>query len=262
MPIQEVELVSKAKEGVHARTAPLWYRVSDGKQVCGVQLRRRPKGTRCAVGIGLAPNGRCYIHGGAKGVGAPLTAGGRYSEKLRGLREVFEKNLAREGLLDVSPDLALMDTAIGELVEMAEEGDSPGFRQQAAKVYDALLDATRSGDAPAAKAHLAKLGDVLHSGVRTATALADVVSLVDKRAARAHKEREIGVKLRESLDRAAVYAFMGGVAEILLSKLPRDLAQDIIDECGREDLLPGRGRRQRSAPAGRAATVVDRLPGP
>ena len=230
-----------------------YYRKDTGAQVCGSRMRNKPDSVRCSKGRQfLAANGRCKFHG-AKAGRPPIH--GRYSQSVGRLHSLFAANLERGEHLDTKPDLALMATAAEELLRTClEQGDTLEWREQALKLYKDLRVASRSKDTMRAGALLMELGDHLERGCDQARGLREAVTMVDKRAHRAQRERELDLKEERTLTQAQVVASYALILEIVQRNVPADSAARIIDECTRA-MLPGSSGAPRIVEATEATAV-------
>lgn len=195
------------------------YVTPEGRRVCGRLKARdnRQIPDEACMGPPM-PAGPCRVHGGAS-PGAPLTAGGRYSKFLKHWKNWYEEALEDKALLDVRPDIAMMDTAIGRLVGRAEELDCPSWRQDLRATFKELSDAIRAGRQRAVGPALKKLGDLIEKGADSDRVTAELTAAVDRRAERATKIIALKIRAGERITRRQVMIFFANWLEMLRTEL-------------------------------------------
>lgn len=195
------------------------YRTPEGRRVCG-RLRNRKNRviSNEACQAPPMPSGACRIHGGAS-PGAPLTAGGRYSRVLTKWKGRFEAALADKGLLDVRPDIALMDTLVSDLAKRAEDLDTPGWRQELLAAFEELSKAIRGGRGKAIGPALKALEDLIRRGADADRVAAELSTVVDRRAERATKTLALRAKTDERITTRELMLLLGNLIETLKERL-------------------------------------------
>lgn len=235
MSLQRDQLRKVKRKDAGARKCRgfLYYRKDTGKQVCGSPLPRRP-GRHCSRPYGLNPiSGRCHRHGGAIGSGRAPTTGGYSIRALGPLRERMRELLEDPSLLNVEPQIALLDCVTERLLEMAEAGDGPEFRTDACKLYDESRDAMAAGNKGLAAAKLSELGSHLHAGAARTAALLRAAELADKRANRSQRERKTRAEEAHTYTEAAFMATMARVTNAILENAPAQVAARQLDAIDR-----------------------------
>ena len=210
--LTQTDLVSYADQ--YGRTH---YSMEDGRPVCGrlkKEHNREILDEAC-----LAPpmaNGPCKVHGGK--AGRPLS-NGRYSRVTKTWHAAFERALADEELLDARRDLALMDVVTELLIERAEELDSPSWREELRETFGQLQRAIRSKRQDVVGPLLKLLGELIERGATADQVAYDLVAQVDRRAARACKIDELGLRRQEKV----TVSELGAVFKQFLDVLQREL---------------------------------------
>ncbi len=242
------ELVKRKLQG--SRTGAYgYYRKSDGVQVCGSKMRKKPHEVRCGRNRGLSPdNGRCYLHGGF-GSGAPLKNGLYSKAKLGPLHDAYHANLEDENLRSGEDHLALSAAWIQRLLELASEGDGPDFRELAVLKFNALELAMASGKAKGVKDALQDLKGHLVRGVQSLNTYREAVAQSDRRQVHISKAAELDIKAERQLTDTAVLTIFREVTALILRIAPEELGNELID--GIRTQIAGR-----SAQLGDAARVI------
>jgi hypothetical protein len=171
-------------------------------------------GMRCVVNRKV-----CRLHGGM--AGRPPKHG-RFSGAMGRLNQAYEAALQdKEGLLDLSETLAVLETVVKEHMRRAtEKEDTPEFRAKALALYK---EARRAKDADVAAARLAELGRLLEKGAGEDGVLEQLASAVERMAKRQEQVWKIRLSSAQSINSADLV--------ILLTKM----ASIIADECNPED---------------------------
>lgn len=195
-----------------------------GRAVCG--RRKKAKSRAIEDEACLAPPtryGPCKVHG-AK-AGAPMTANGRYSRVLGRWKPAFERALKDEALLDTRRDLALMDSAIEQLLDRVGAADCPTWRAELSGIYRDLDTAVKGGRQRQVGPLLKQLGEKIDEGAKVDAAVNDLLRHVDRRADRAHKINELEARREEKLTAREVAVLFARIVEVLREKLePRQFA--------------------------------------
>ncbi len=193
------------------------YWTPEGRAVCG---RRRKANNAVIDGeCCLAPpmvNGACKVHGGR--AGAPVKHG-RYSRAMKVWRSAFQQALSDADLLDTRRELALMDVVTEQLVEQAEELDSPSWRAELRETFALLQRAIRSHRQTDVGALMKKLGDHIERGATAAQVSRDLVAQVDKRAARASRMSELALRRQEKVTMDDLAAVLRQFLDVLEDEL-------------------------------------------
>jgi len=127
---------------------------------------------------------KCIIHGGRVRMSSKQMRGGRYSKVLKGLKDRYIEALEDDRLFDLRETLAIMDTALMEQLEQAEQGATP---QSWADAYTKLREfhqATSVNDSTTAALRLNELHGILKSGAQRSKAMEKVVAAAERKARR------------------------------------------------------------------------------
>lgn len=183
-----------------------WY----GKRQC-CHIRERSGGQRCGKLAKIGKDG-CHRHAG--GDGPPIKTG-RYARSLpKRLISRFEDHALDEHLLDTRRDVALLGAAAEMLLEQgATFGDTPNFRRDAYRLFTKMRSAGNKGKAGAADFNeaMGELGALLRDGYDSARALVEGIKLVERRAFRAERAREVRVKEERVVTERDFLQFMQAV---------------------------------------------------
>lgn len=158
--------------------------------------KSKQSGVRCR-GAAMPGSSKCKMHGGTNPGGR--VKHGRYSKVLKRWREDFERLLNDEGLLDTRHDLAMMDVTIEDLIARVQDGDSPDWRAQVRDAYDQLQAAIRSRKQDRVAKAMKALGTLVEGGASQDAMAREVISSVDRRAARAQKLVEIQTRREQKV---------------------------------------------------------------
>lgn len=208
---------------------------------CGAKTRA---GTPCKRAPATGRT-RCKLHGGASlsGPASPTWKHGRYSKVLGPLREAFIEHLAREDLLAVAPDLALLDVVSGELLARALEGDSPGFRKDALALWRSFREAGASGDEGRTRALGMELDRLLTDGYSRSRALLEASDLARKRAGIAQSEKRNDLMAERNYTEATVLASYARIIALIQAALPGRPGSALVDRIASEVFSDGSGPR-------------------
>jgi len=199
-----------------------------GRSVCGrlkQENRRLIEDEACLQPP--MPNGACYWHGGPS-PGPPATANGRYSRLQRFWGELYERLATTDDLLDVKPDLTLMDVAIARRLEFVQSEDAPAWREELRKTYRAMRAAMKSGDKAEMAVTVRRLGELVERGAKMEQAVRDLVTDVDRRAARAQKEREVMLKGEDVVTVRELMRIFGDFIAIVKEHAPADAVRTMV----------------------------------
>jgi len=221
-----------------------------GRVVCGRLKREKRRLIPDEACLQRAmPNGACHKHGGPS-PGAPKTANGRYSIEQKRWNEVYQRSIESENALDVRPDLALMDAAIQRRLELLAEEDAPAWRAALRKAYKSLRRAMRAGNKRDMGTAIGKLGELIDRGASIENAVEGLVADVDKRAARAHKEREVQMRSDEVVTQHELMRTLSEFLVIVKRHAPPDAVRAMVPEfrtaIGAVPLLEERNRNEGS----------------
>lgn len=166
--------------------------------ICGAKTR---KGTACH-GKPMV-NGRCRLHGGAtpRGIASHNFVDGRRSRDLPArLQDRYQAALADEQLLELSGDVALIDTRLGELLSQIDTGESGRIWRDLRKAW-AVYTKPAGTDADIARKYEAfdTIRDLIEAGASESERWAEISRLTDQRARLATAERQRHVQLQQTI---------------------------------------------------------------
>ena len=193
------------------------WSMTDGRRVCGRLKKKhnRKIEDECCLGIPMA-NGACKVHGGKAG---PPLKHGRYSRALKTWQDAFERARCDTELVDTRRDIALMDTAIEQLLARVEELDSPSWRAEVKSTFDGLQEAIRRKRNGPIASLLKELGELIDRGAGVDQTVADLLTQVDKRANRANKAAELALRREEKVTVSELAALFKSWIDIIRSEL-------------------------------------------
>lgn len=169
-------------------------------------------------------NGRCKrFHAGTAPIGPDATGfkDGRHSKYLvlgPKLLEQFEKSLNDERLLDLKPDVALLDTMLWQAAEGLDGGAGAEQWRAAKDAFQQLQKATTKA---AAKAAMERLEAVLTKGDAVATAREETGRLAERRAKVVRTHQQLQVEAEDLVPARKV-----GVAFTIMAALVREFIPD------------------------------------
>lgn len=222
----------------------LYFRLDDGRQVCGSGLRRRPKNVRCGQTINLGENGRCKLHGGTN-PGRPIVNGSR-SIRNKSIQALFQELRARPDILDLRDGLATFDVRIAQLWEALEtQGDCPDFRNEAARLCDKLAEAIAE-DVPSKEIVQAAHALAAHvqRGVDDTARWDALLDLVERRSRRAEQALLSSLRGQSAVPARDVVVFLARVVDIVSvrtqghGELGEAILHDISKWIGKTPAIP------------------------
>ena len=158
--------------------------------ICGAKTRRGQECKQPAM-----ENGRCRLHGGLtpRGIAAPGFKHGRYSKYLKDttLASAYEAALRDPDLLDLSNEVAILQTRLQAIVGQLETQDSAGRWKAARESLKRYKEAAARQDEYGWRTALAELDDAIKEGgkdslvwddfLKTLKSYTDVVAKEQKR---------------------------------------------------------------------------------
>lgn len=200
-----------------------WY----GKRQCCF-IKENSGGRRCGK-LAKMKKTACERHEG--GVG-PDVQHGRYATSLpTRLLSRFNDHALDEHLLDTRRDVALIGAAAEMLLEQGSTfGDTPHFRRDAYRLFTKMRSAGNRGKAGAADFNeaMGELGALLRDGYDAARALVEGIKLVERRAFRAERAREVRVKEERAVTERDFLQFMQAVIVAIRGNASQPDADRII----------------------------------
>lgn len=148
------------------------------------------------------PNGRCRMHGGAtpRGAALPQTKHGRYSKDLpTRLLATYERSERDPKLLELSSEIALVDSRIGELLQGIDTGEAGRIWQGLQAAKENFLKARAKGDNAQAAAALSALLRQIDKGTAQWAIWSDILGTVERR------RRLVESEMRRQKDLQAMY---------------------------------------------------------
>lgn len=204
------------------------FTLKDGRAVCGRLKREHNRAV--PEEVCLAPpmkNGACKVHGGKSG---RKISSGRYARALSTWKPAFERALQDKDLLDTRRDLALMDVTIEKLLARIEELDTPGWRAELAETYEHLKAAMRSKRQAGMGEGLKRLGELIDHGAGLDQLASDLMTYVDKRAARANKADELALRREEKITVSEVAAIFAQWLQVLEKRLDQRMYLEVVED--------------------------------
>lgn len=161
---------------------------ADGTPMCGAKTKR---GTPCG-GIPMA-NGRCRLHGGKTptGMALPQFKHGRYSKHIPArLMERYHEAANDPQLLELSHEIALLDSRLADLLTRVDSGESKTLWNKARMTCDKLLRAFESNDLGGLHVGILELDRTIGSGLLDHEAWYEIHAVLDQRRKLAESERK------------------------------------------------------------------------
>lgn len=189
------------------------------------------------------PNGRCDQHGG-KSTGPPWKTG-QYSKELEPFRAMLRGRALDPELLHgaLFEKLALLDEAEDALLSRGfNEGDTPGFRQEALKLYRKGATEARDEDL-STPLSWERLGELLEKGAEYDRVLAEAAAMAGKRMKQTVDLRAVMSQEESAAHRLAckLQIVVGVVYQVLGEELGVKKAEPIIGAV-HQRLLGGKAR--------------------
>jgi hypothetical protein len=126
----------------------------------------------------------CYHHGGRtpRGIASPQTVHGRYSKDLpTRLAATFAARLADPSLLELSPDLAMLDTLATEAVHRLGTAESGAAWRALRAAKAEFEEATSAKDTGAQRKQLAEIMRLIDRGLGEAVIRTELGELLERR---------------------------------------------------------------------------------
>ena len=196
------------------------------RKKCGAKARTTGKPCERWALVGKE---RCRLHGG-KSTGPPMTKGGRYCKNLHVLRPRFEAALADPELLEGRREIAMMDVVLGQLVERIERQDTPGWRNELQRTFTRLTSAMQAGNAERVGTTIQRLGALIEQGAEADRVVRDLIEGLDKRSARAQKEREVNIKGETVTTMTDMMVIFGQWVDVLRRHLDEKTFRTVLPE--------------------------------
>lgn len=218
-----------------------------GRVQCCARKKKTQGGARCTQAVERDSAGNpwkkhCRWHGGTREL--PLIHGEKAptARYFNGKTHEFAKKVRAfttdSNLLDNASNIALIDAHIQEVLEArVEEKDSPGFRKEAVRLFNAMR---RANDETTFQAGLQTLGRFLRQGWSRDRALLEVHSLSERRSSIADKQRRREIEEELTFSQAVVASAFDKILSLITSHVPNNYSGPCIDAITRE-LVGGTG---------------------
>jgi hypothetical protein len=222
-------------------TEPAQNSESPGSRRCGAKLRGKD-GKTCNQ-WGIAPSGRCRLHGGAspRGSDHPSFVTGAYSRELpKSLRKDFLRFVNDPELISARTELAVLRTRLLALSGRVETGETADawlrLRDQLAKAKAACEER----DIDAVRAALAPAIEVTTSANETEAAWHAYVVLCERFTAIAAREARRLVDAKLMCSAETVHTIVHSIAAIVLREVRDTRTRAVIAEAIQRLRLLGR----------------------
>ena len=185
-------------------------------------------GAKCRHG-GPCPNyamanGRCRMHGGKQpppGPGHPNYKHGRNSKIYRmpgRLRKRFEQAMDDPNLIDITRDVALVDTLIDDQLNQLTEGDPVGTLEQLCVHWDALEAEKRKPDPDIGeqRSRLASIGKLIVNTRGAFPTFKEIISHAKTRAGLAEKQHNYLIESEGLMSTAQVLGLLQRLHSVIV----------------------------------------------
>lgn len=199
----------------------------DGKPICGAKTRKAPGYCQGTV---LMNGGRCRMHGGAS-QGRPWTTG-KYSKRLRELRERFGCAVDDPELLDLRPGISVYDDRIRDLMDKLDDTDCPEFRERAVELMDEVKEAARQGFGVAEA--ITALDRWLRKARMESRAWTELLNNVDRRAVRTENAIDKYLKGANAITERDFRNLLSIIIDMVIDEAGPESAKRIVNRLHRE----------------------------
>lgn len=162
---------------------------------------------------------------------------GRYSKALRGLKDKYEDALEDDRLLDLRETLAVLDVALMEQMEMAEQGAAPQSWHDAFDLLRKFMKA-RDADPEVARELFKQLFKTLQDGSQRQEAMASLQKAAERKAIRAEAAWKIRLDAAQAINVRDLITIFTRLTLLIEDELGPDAAKVVVDRIDRE-LLGG-----------------------
>lgn len=171
----------------------LYIQDDEGRNRCGV--KNRTNGKPCMN----APmeNGRCRLHGGVMMQGAehPSYKDGKharfYKQLPTRLREIYDDYSKDVELDSLTPNIAILDTRMAELIQRLEEGDYGATYQKLRKAFYKADLALRTKDMESFAGHWRDIQELIETGSKDYSLWQQIVELNERRGRMVERKHNI-----------------------------------------------------------------------
>lgn len=150
------------------------------------------------------------------------------------LREAYSEALQDPSLLDLRPEIAILQVRQDELLKRAMDNDSPAFRGEIRRMFSILLKAYNDEDEEGFEDIAEKLRVTIEEGVTDDADWEKVITHVEKRSRRTEKALDLKLRHEVAINGKDLVAVLTRFIDIVFQVAPRDVAVTIVDEVDRE----------------------------
>lgn len=154
--------------------------VINGRLICGAKSRA---GTPCQQRP-LTGRTRCRLHGGKslRGIASPSFKDGRHSRFLpKRLIDRYAAGLDDPDLLELRPEIALLDAHLSELLDALDIGSHGDLWDDLGALWDRYQTAVREGDRKSQQTLIPEIAAVVETGADVNGTWRQVVRLMEQR---------------------------------------------------------------------------------
>ena len=162
---------------------------------------------------------------------------GRYSKALRGLKDKYEDALDDDRLLDLRETLAVLDVALMEQMEMAEQGAAPQSWHTAFDLLRKFMKA-RDADPEVARDLFKQLFKTLQDGSQRQEAMAALQKAAERKAIRAEAAWKIRLDAAQAINVRDLITIFTRLTLLIEDELGAAASKGVVDRIDRE-LLGG-----------------------
>jgi len=207
-------------------------RNAKGRQICGGKGKRRQ--APCLQTI-ICRNGRCRMHNGQalSGVAHPGYKHGRYAENLPSrLLERYQASVADPELLNLSAEIALLDSRVADVLSRVDSGESGALWRSLGRLRARFLAAQRAQDQDGMQEALVELLNAVGRGHADFEAWAEVADLLERRRRLVESEQKRRVAMQQVVTAEQALGLIAALGVSMrgavLDRCDPDVARDIL----------------------------------
>jgi len=124
---------------------------------------------------------RCYMHGGSspRGIAHPRYKTGKYSKDVIGMvGNRYEAARNAEALLELSDEIALIESRIGQLLQRTDSAESGIAWRKLKSTHVALIRASKTGDMPQVATKINEIGVIIDKGYGDSVAWDEILRTI------------------------------------------------------------------------------------
>ena len=180
-------------------------------------------------------NGRCKFHGGraAKGIKAGHFKHGRYSTALKKLDADISDRVNDPKLVDPRRSIAVQEATLAKLSELAEERDSPAFRETLRKRMGEAMKLMRV-DPSEALGELRAIQRMIERGAEETRALAGMREAAESVNKSQIRYWQTAMSAARAISPEEFIQLMFRMADIIEGEVDKDAARRILERTDRE----------------------------